>query len=54
MNAAGYDAAAPGNHEFDYKMEALEANAAAAEFPILPPTSSTPRAGSRLWRPRDL
>ncbi len=35
MNAAGYDAAAPGNHEFDYKMEALEANAAAAEFPIL-------------------
>ena len=33
MNAAGYDAASLGNHEFDYKMEALSANVAAAEFP---------------------
>ena len=35
MNAAGYDVAAPGNHEFDYKMEALSANLELAEFPIL-------------------
>ena len=35
MNAAGYDAATLGNHEFDYKMDALKANVAAAKFPIL-------------------
>lgn len=35
MNAAGYDVAAPGNHEFDYKMDALKANVAAANFPVL-------------------
>lgn len=35
MNAAGYDAATLGNHEFDYKLDALKANIAAAEFPIL-------------------
>lgn len=35
MNAAGYDAASLGNHEFDYKMDALKANAEKAEFPIL-------------------
>lgn len=35
MNAAGYDVAAPGNHEFDYKMDALKANVAAADFPVL-------------------
>ena len=35
MNAAGYDAAALGNHEFDYKMDALEANMAEADFDVL-------------------
>lgn len=35
MNAAGYDAAALGNHEFDYKMDALKANVEKADFPIL-------------------
>ena len=35
MNAAGYDAMAAGNHEFDYGADALLANAASAEFPIL-------------------
>ncbi len=35
MNAAGYDAASLGNHEFDYKMDALKANAESAEFSIL-------------------
>ena len=35
MNLAGYDVAAPGNHEFDYGYEALKTNAANAKFPIL-------------------
>ncbi len=35
MNAAGYDAMAAGNHDFDYGADALMANAEAAEFPIL-------------------
>ncbi len=35
MNAAGYDAMAAGNHEFDYGADVLLANAAAAQFPIL-------------------
>jgi len=35
MNAAGYDAMAAGNHEFDFGTEQLFANVARAEFPIL-------------------
>ena len=35
MNAAGYDAMAAGNHEFDYGTEQLLANVEAADFPIL-------------------
>ena len=35
MNMAGYVAAAPGNHEFDYGYENLTTLAGAAEFPIL-------------------
>ena len=35
MNMAGYDAAAPGNHEFDYGYENLTKLAGAAQFPIL-------------------
>ena len=35
MNAIGYDAAALGNHEFDYGLEALEARVREADFPIL-------------------
>ena len=35
MNLAGYDAAAPGNHEFDYGYDNLKALAGKAEFPIL-------------------
>lgn len=34
-NAAGYDAAAVGNHEFDWGVEALKARVAEAEFPFL-------------------
>ena len=35
MNAAGYDLAIPGNHEFDYGVEQLESNLAAADFPVI-------------------
>lgn len=35
MNAAGYDAMAAGNHDFDYGAEVLLANGENADFPIL-------------------
>ena len=35
MNAMGYDAAALGNHEFNYGLDALEAALAGAQFPAL-------------------
>lgn len=35
MNAAGYDAATLGNHEFDYGMEGCMAAIAAADFPYI-------------------
>lgn len=35
MNAAGYDAMAPGNHEFDWGAENLQTIVKDAEFPIL-------------------
>ena len=35
MNLAGYDAAAPGNHEFDYGYENLKDLEETADFPIL-------------------
>ena len=35
MNAAGYDAATPGNHEFDYGMDRAKAIMAEADFPYL-------------------
>jgi 2',3'-cyclic-nucleotide 2'-phosphodiesterase (5'-nucleotidase family) len=35
MNAMGYDAAAIGNHEFDFGLEQLQVRLAQAEFPVL-------------------
>lgn len=35
MNAAGYDIATPGNHEFDYGMEKALANVESADFPYI-------------------
>ena len=35
MNLAGYDVAAPGNHEFDYGYDTLKKLEKAAEFPLL-------------------
>lgn len=49
MNAAGYDAASLGNHEFDYKMEALSANVAAAEFPVLAANIVNTETGKALF-----
>lgn len=34
MNAMGYDAAAIGNHEFDFGLDALQARAAESDFPF--------------------
>ena len=36
MNAAGYDVATPGNHEFDYGMDRAKAIMKEADFPYLP------------------
>ena len=38
MNAAGYDVATPGNHEFDYGMDRAKAIMKEADFPYLPAT----------------
>jgi 5'-nucleotidase / UDP-sugar diphosphatase len=35
MNAAGYDAMCPGNHEFDWGVDQFLQNAETAEFPVL-------------------
>ena len=35
MNLVGYDAAALGNHEFDYGFEVLKKNMESAQFPVL-------------------
>ena len=39
MNAAGYDAMALGNHEFDYGQEVLAERVREAKFPCFPPMS---------------
>ena len=51
MNATGYDAAALGNHEFDFGIEALEDRIAQAEFPYL---SANMRSRSTGQVPVDL
>ena len=51
MNAMGYDAAAVGNHEFDFGLEALQARAAESEFPLL---SANIRYKSDGTTPEDL
>lgn len=53
MNAAGYDAASLGNHEFDYKMDALKSNVSKAKFPVLAANivetaSNKPLSGDRV------
>lgn len=50
-NAIGYDAQAPGNHEFDYGLDLLDSYVDDADFPVRPPTSSPPRPASRSSSP---
>ena len=52
MNAAGYDLAAVGNHEFDYGVDRLLENLEAAEFPVL--SANISRDGEKLFQTRAL
>lgn len=47
-NAMGYDAAALGNHEFDFGQEIIRANEAAADFPILSANAIVAKTGKLL------
>lgn len=49
MNAAGYDVAALGNHEFDYNPEVMARNVAAAEFTVV--CANVLRDGALLTAP---
>ena len=51
MNAMGYDAAAIGNHEFDFGLEALQTRATESDFPFL---SANIRYKSDGTTPEDL
>lgn len=51
MNAMGYDAAAVGNHEFDFGLDTLQTRAAESEFPFL---SANIRSKSDGTTPEDL
>jgi 2',3'-cyclic-nucleotide 2'-phosphodiesterase (5'-nucleotidase family) len=44
-NAMGYDAAAIGNHEFDFGLETMRANSTAAGFPFLSANTVSVRTG---------
>lgn len=47
-NAMGYDAAALGNHEFDFGQEIIRANEAAADFPFLSANAKVAETGELL------
>ncbi len=49
MNACGYDLMAVGNHEFDWGIDALEANRKAAKFPMLSANVLTKDANERYF-----
>ncbi len=51
MNAAGYDLAVPGNHEFDYGVDRLMELAAGAEFPYLSCNFTGLAAGEPVFQP---
>lgn len=51
MNALGYDAAVPGNHEFDFGLEFLERATAAAKYRILAANVFRLPQRSYLYRP---
>ena len=52
MNAAGYNAASLGNHEFDYKIDALKANVEKAGFPVLAANIVVTSTGKPLFGDR--
>jgi 2',3'-cyclic-nucleotide 2'-phosphodiesterase (5'-nucleotidase family) len=54
MNAAGYDAMAPGNHEFDWGSDNFLQNAEAAEFPILAANILDRVSGAPLFQERTI
>jgi len=49
MNACGYDLMAVGNHEFDWGMDALNANKNAAKFPLLSANVVDKQTGELLF-----
>ncbi len=51
MNAAGYDAMAPGNHEFDWGFDNLLQNAEVANFPILAANITDAISGETKFAP---
>ena len=52
MNAVGYDAAALGNHEFDYGQDKVTGYAAAAAFPVLSANTIVEATGEPLVQGR--
>ncbi|MEX2153531.1 MAG: 5'-nucleotidase C-terminal domain-containing protein [Gemmatimonadaceae bacterium] len=53
MNAIGYDAAAVGNHEFDWGPDTLRARMREARFPILSANTQTKDGKDVPWLPND-
>lgn len=51
MNAAGYDAMALGNHEFDYGADVLQERMGACDFPILGANVTVDATGERFAQP---
>ena len=49
MNAAGYDAMAPGNHEFDWGADNLKAIAKKADFPVLAANIVDEKTGKAIF-----
>jgi 2',3'-cyclic-nucleotide 2'-phosphodiesterase (5'-nucleotidase family) len=54
MNAAGYDAMSPGNHEFDWGVENLRKLAAEAAFPFLSANIIDSATGTPLFDAREI
>lgn len=50
-NAIGYDAQAPGNHEFDYGLDLLDAYVDDADFPVLAANVISTETGEPLLQP---
>jgi len=51
MNAAGYDAMVPGNHEFDWGIDILLQNREIADFPFLAANMTDQTSGATVFQP---